>query len=84
MKKLSDLDELLDLDEEDVFDETEDAFEGDVFEEEDDYEFEYAGNMPAQALETRPAPEAQPTVLPRTSQTTTQPAVSTTMITSTT
>ena len=46
MKKLSDLDELLDLDEEDVFDETEDAFEEDVFEEEDDYEFEYAGNMP--------------------------------------
>lgn len=46
MKKLSDLDELLDLDEEDAFDETEDAFEEDVFEEEDDYEFEYAGNMP--------------------------------------
>ena len=42
MKNLSDLDELLDLDEEDVFDETEDAFEEDVFEEEDDYEFEYA------------------------------------------
>ena len=33
MKKLSDLDELLDLDEEDVFDETEDAFEEDVFDE---------------------------------------------------
>ena len=46
MKKLSDLDELLDLDEEDVFDETEDAFEEDVFDEEDDYEFRYAGNMP--------------------------------------
>ena len=40
MKKLSDLDELLDLDEEDAFDETEDAFEEDVFEAEDDYEGE--------------------------------------------